>query len=356
MFKLYNEKNYKKYMIIPLIFAIIALYLIFINPGIKEGIDIKGGNQIIVHYKDQKDYSNLENEFRDVHNLSEIKVSETKTPTDYGLLIEFSSQPTVDQAKENKKVIDFENNTLDSLKEEVNTLLTPLLNKGYLKEEDLSKIQEIKNISELEEYTNEKILEANTNFNSQILSLLKEELDLEDDSKIRIREVAPTLGSDFAKSSTKVGIVAFILLIIVILLFFREIVPSGLIIFAALFDILAAVAGMTIFNIALSLTTIPALLMLIGYSVDTDVLLSTRLLKDKKDPYMSANKSLQTGITMTTTTLFVILAMLIISYYTQMLIILEIAVVLVCGLVGDLISTWFFNAPALISYVNKKKK
>jgi preprotein translocase subunit SecF len=39
-----------------------------------------------------------------------------------------------------------------------------------------------------------------------------------------------------------------------------------------------------------------------------------------------------------------------------MLIILEIAVVLVCGLVGDLISTWFFNAPALISYVNKKKK
>jgi preprotein translocase subunit SecF len=96
--------------------------------------------------------------------------------------------------------------------------------------------------------------------------------------------------------------------------------------------------------------------MLIGYSVDTDVLLSTRLLKDKKDPYMSANKSLQTGITMTTTTLFVILAMLIISYYTQMLIILEIAVVLVCGLVGDLISTWFFNAPALISYVNKKKK
>jgi len=59
---------------------------------------------------------------------------------------------------------------------------------------------------------------------------------------------------------------------------------------------------------------------------------------------------------MTFTTMATILVMLIISYFAQMFIILEISVILLCGLVGDVISTWLFNAPALIKYAKRKHK
>jgi len=49
-----------------------------------------------------------------------------------------------------------------------------------------------------------------------------------------------------------------------------------------------------------------------------------------------------------------ILVMLIISYLTQIIVMFEISIILLCGLVGDVISTWFFNAPALIKYAYKK--
>ena len=64
----------------------------------------------------------------------------------------------------------------------------------------------------------------------------------------------------------------------------------------------------------------------------------------------------ETGLTMTGTTFATIIVMLIVSYLTQMIVMYEISLILISGLIGDTISTWLFNAPALLSYVNKKKR
>lgn len=354
MVKFYNHKNYKKMYFIPLVFLLIFIYLIFFNPGIHRGIDLRGGNQIIVRYDEFKDFSNIEQRFSSEFNLMEVYVNEIRSPTEHGLLIEFSNQDDILQARTNRSSIDFINLNLDDLKQQSKELLTPLRDRGFLTDSDINHIDNIRNKDDLREYLGETIVLAGNNFNKQVISVLQEELDIQDDARIQIREVAATLGEDFYKSSTQVGIIAFILLIIVILLFFREIIPSTLIIFSAVFDVFAALAGMAILGLPLNLTTIPALLMLVGYSVDTDILLSTKLLKEKRDPVSAANVSMRTGLTMTFTTMFTVVVMLIFSYYTQMIVIYEIATVLLCGLIGDLISTWFFNAPMLISYVNKK--
>jgi len=96
---------------------------------------------------------------------------------------------------------------------------------------------------------------------------------------------------------------------------------------------------------------------LIGYSVDTDILLTARVLKDKTEgPIDSANTSIKTGLTMTITTVSTVIVMLLISYFSQLLVVYEISVILLCGLVGDVISTWTFNAPALIKYAERKNK
>lgn len=354
--KFFTKKNYYKMLIIPIILLIIFFILIFIFPGIEKGIDLKGGNQIIVHYDQHKEYDSLESKLIESFEVSEMYIKEVRGISDYGLLIEFSLQKDLEFAKEQRSRMDFSKD-LDLLKEESRSFLEPLVLKDFLEEVDLAFIEASRTSEDLSLGISESISLANNNFYNQITNLVTTELDLGENPKIQTREIAPTLGKDFVESSIKVGIVALSLLIIVILLFFRQIVPSALIIFAVVFDVFAALAGMAIFNIPLSLTTIPALLMLIGYSVDTDILLSTRVLKDvSKNPISSANSSIATGMTMTITTMSTILVMLIISYISQMTIIFEISVILICGLVGDIISTWLFNAPALIKYVEKKHK
>ena len=353
-----NAKNHKKLFIVPLIVAIVCLVLIFITPGVSKGIDLKGGNQLILRYEGTAiDSGALANTLKQEFNLKEVNVNETKGPTSTGLVIDYSTSPEIDTAKAEKDKLDFINGNIGDLKTKTTEVLSPLKDKGYLSEQVLTDISDIRNKEDLKVYLNENIILANNSFNNQIINKVKSELNLTTEAKIQTREVSATLGKDFVKSSLKVGVIAFILLSIVIFLFFREIIPSGLIIFAATFDILVALAGMALLGLPLSLTTIPTLLMLIGYSVDTDILLSTKLLKNRTDDvYVVTNKSMKTGMTMTITTLITVLVMLVVSYFMQMTVILEIATVLFFGLIGDIVSTWFFNAPALISYVQNKNK
>lgn len=356
--KFINAKNHKLLYIAPIVLGIISLFLIFVAPKVTKGIDLKGGNQLIIRYEGEHlDSGNLEETLKKEFNLQEININETKGPTSIGLIIEYSSSPEVDTAKQAKDRLDFSNENIEDLKTKIATILTPLIEIGYLDNAVLTENTNIRNKEDLKIFLNENIIIANNSFNNQIITKVKSELNLTEDAKIQTREVSPTLGKDFVRSSLKVGIVALILLSFVIFLFFREVIPSALIIFAAGFDMMVALAGMSLIGLPLSLTTIPTLLMLIGYSVDTDILLTTKILKNKKgNLYEIANKSMKTGMTMTITTLITVIVMLVISYFVQMTIILEIATVLSFGLVGDIVATWFFNAPAHISYVQRKNK
>lgn len=357
--KLITEKNYKHLMIIPIIMLVIFLFLIFVSPGVQRGIDLKGGNQLILRYDEKRDFQGLDQELLNNFSVTEAKVSETVSPTEYGLLIEYSHQPDIESVRAQKESLDYLNSNIIDLKSQAKSILEPLVEKGFLTTANINEIDTINNKDDLKAYVNESVVLANNTFNDNVVKFIREYLDLTDDSNVRIqtRDVSATLGADFVKSSLTVGLFAFIFLVIVILFFFKELIPSGLIIFSAIFDVLAGLTGMALLGLPLSLTTIPALLMLIGYSVDTDILITSRLLKQRKgDPFSALNNSASTGLTMTFTTLATVVIMMIISYFTQMYVILEIASILFFGLIGDLFSTWCFNGPALIRYILHKNK
>jgi preprotein translocase subunit SecF len=357
--KFITEKNYKRLMIIPIIMLVIFLFLILVYPGVQQGIDLKGGNQLILRYDEKRDFQGLDQELLNNFSVMEAKVSETVSPTEYGLLIEYSHQPDIEGVRAQKESLDYLNSNIEDLKSQAKSLLDPLLEKGFLTSANVNEIDIINNKDDLKTYVNESIVLANDNFNSEVIDFIKGYLNLKEDQNVRTqtREVSATLGDDFVKSSVTVGLFAFIFLVLVILFFFKEIVPSGLIIFSAIFDVLAGLAGMALLGLSLSLTTIPALLMLVGYCVDTNILLSTRLLKQRKgDVFSAANNSMSTGLTMTFTTLATVVVMMVISYFTQMYVILEIATILFFGLIGDLFSTWCFNGPVLIRYILHKNK
>ncbi|MBO6105123.1 MAG: hypothetical protein J6O99_04430, partial [Methanobrevibacter sp.] len=150
-------------------------------------------------------------------------------------------------------------------------------------------------------------------------------------------------------------IFAFLFMAITVFIVFREPVPSVAIILAALCDILIALGGMSIFKIPLSIASVGALLMLIGYSVDTDILLTTRLLKRREGTVEKrAKNAMYTGLTMS----FAAIAAMGILYAVTRIIMPEattlsnISAVLVIGLIGDILSTWLMNLGILKTYID----
>ena len=165
------------------------------------------------------------------------------------------------------------------------------------------------------------------------------------------------IGESFGKSLQYQAVIAiifsFIGMAIVIFLSFRTFVPSIAVVLSAFADMAMTAAVMNIVGIPLSLGTTAALLMLIGYSVDSDILLTNRVLKRQgklNDKLMGA---FHTGIIMTSTTLAAATALFIVSWFGSVQILMEISAVLLIGLVADIFNTWLTNVGILKWYVLK---
>ncbi len=141
---------------------------------------------------------------------------------------------------------------------------------------------------------------------------------------------------------------------LIVFLAFRSIIPSIAVIQAAFFDILIALGILSLLGFELNLAGVAALLMLIGYSIDTDIMLTSKILRQANKPFnQRVNEAFITGITMTGTTLAAMTAIFIMTLYIQMDTITQIASVILVGLVADIPTTWFTNLAILKWYSDK---
>ena len=150
---------------------------------------------------------------------------------------------------------------------------------------------------------------------------------------------------------------AFLFMSITVFIIFRELVPSIAVILAALSDILIALGGMSLFGIPLSLASVGAILMLIGYSVDTDILLTTRLLKRKEGTLTErALDAMKTGLTMSGAAIASMVALYLVTIFLipQAVVLSNIAAVLIIGLAADIIATWLMNLGILRWYLEAR--
>jgi preprotein translocase subunit SecF len=168
-----------------------------------------------------------------------------------------------------------------------------------------------------------------------------------------LETIGSSLGSSFFRETFRSILLAFIFMAVVVMLYFRKLVPALIVILAVVSDIIATLAVVNLLGIKLSTGGIAAFLMLIGYSVDTDMLLSTRMLKKQglsmHDRIMGA---LKTGLLMTITTIIAVTTALV---FTQSAVIKQIMTILLIGLIFDLIFTWFQNMGVLRLYLEKKE-
>lgn len=144
--------------------------------------------------------------------------------------------------------------------------------------------------------------------------------------------------------------IAFAGMSALVALMFRSFVPSIAVVLSAFSDIVIPVALMNLFGIQLSLGTVAALLMLIGYSVDSDLLLNNHILRRRGDFYDSTYRAMRTGVTMTLTAIIAMLVMTIVATIFAIPLLPAIGLVLVFGLLADLMNTYLLNVSLLRWY------
>jgi preprotein translocase subunit SecF len=148
----------------------------------------------------------------------------------------------------------------------------------------------------------------------------------------RIDQIGETFGKSLQSQAVLALIFSFIGMSIVIFLSFRTFVPSGAVVLSAFADMVMTAAVMNLVGIPLSLGTLAALLMLIGYSVDSDILLTNRVLKRQGKLNEKLAGAFHTGIIMTSTTLAAAAAMFVVSWFGAIQILMDISAVLLIGL------------------------
>ncbi len=200
--------------------------------------------------------------------------------------------------------------------------------------------------------TKELIIEAANIEQDNLLAAVEAAGIILSEGDYTVESMGSALGASFFRQTIRAIIIAFIAMAFVVFITFRAWVPSMFVILAAVSDIISTLAVISLLDVKLSTAGIAAFLMLIGYSVDTDILLTTRVLKRKEGTvFERILKAMRTGLTMSCTSL---VASGVAFYFSRSEVIRQIMLIILIGLFFDMVYTWIQNAGILRWYMEKK--
>ncbi|MDO8740045.1 MAG: protein translocase subunit SecF [Candidatus Woesearchaeota archaeon] len=198
------------------------------------------------------------------------------------------------------------------------------------------------------------IIEASGVDENELLSSLQDKIGPLSKDQYTAEEMGSSLGQSFFRETITTMIFAFVLMGIVVFIYFRNLVPSSFVILCAFADIVMPLAVINLLGVKVSTAGIAAFLMLIGYSVDTDILLTTRVLKRKEGSILVRTlDAMKTGMTMSLTSFAAVVVAFI---FTNSETIKQIMLILAIGLLFDIVNTWITNAGILRWYLEWKEK
>jgi preprotein translocase subunit SecF len=116
-----------------------------------------------------------------------------------------------------------------------------------------------------------------------------------------IDQVSPNFAADTVRTAIFGLALAFLGMSVLVFALFRTVVPSVAVVASAFSDLVIPVAAMNLLGIEMTLGIVAALLMIIGYSVDSDILLNNSVLRRTGGFYESVSRAMRTGVTMTIT-------------------------------------------------------
>ncbi|MCX8195060.1 MAG: hypothetical protein N3G22_03070 [Candidatus Micrarchaeota archaeon] len=359
------QGNYKLLVIVPILLTVVALSFI---PMIKLGVDFKGGVLVVMQAKSPVDEQAVASELA----KRGFKVSSIKSlpnPAGYQVEVEVERVESLTQADELK-------DAFFSLVDEVSRLEADVAATNHSAEatakylegrkkidsaangifkiakmdENASAYQSTNELKQAVSRTYRKVVDENSDKLREALSeLVKYE-------SAKFNEVSASLSAKFLEKAAAVGLYSVIIVSIVVFLIFRTFVPSIAVLVGAAFDLLMALGFMGAFGIPLTLASFAALLMVIGFSLDTNVLLTMRVVKRREGTARQrAYESMKTGTTMSLAIIIAFVCLYVLAIVTHINTYYEISTVALGGLIGDLFCTWLLNAPIVVAYMERKE-
>jgi len=232
------------------------------------------------------------------------------------------------------------------------------------------------NIAELQEYLSENFKKGDVNVRAlaqagartglvvdsgiqsgedidELLKLIQTKTGALSKEDYSIEIIGPSLGASFFNEAIFAVVLAFVFMAVTVFIYFRNFMPSLYVIMAAFADIVMAFGVVSLLGMKLSTAGIAAFLMLIGYSIDTDILLTSRVLRGKTGSVFERTVgAMKTGVIMSLTAL---IAVLVAYSFSQSDVIRQIMLILAIGLFFDIMNTWITNASVLRWYLEKRR-
>ncbi|MFC5133463.1 MULTISPECIES: protein translocase subunit SecF [Haloferacaceae] len=165
-----------------------------------------------------------------------------------------------------------------------------------------------------------------------------------------IDQVSASFATDTARTAVFGVGLAFLGMSVLVFALFRTFVPSVAVVASAFSDLVIPVAAMNLLGIEMTLGIVAALLMIIGYSVDSDILLNNSVLRRTGEFYESVNRAMRTGVTMTVTSMAAMIVMAIVATVFGIGLLRDIGIILAIGLCADLMNTYLLNVALLRWY------
>lgn len=166
-----------------------------------------------------------------------------------------------------------------------------------------------------------------------------------------VRIIGPALGAIFWQQANVALIAGFAAMSFVVFLLFRSPAPAAIVLLAALTDIVVTMAFLDIIGVKFSLHVLAALLMIIGFSVDTDIVLTTNMLKSGKSVDDAIRSAMKTGLTMSGAAFVSFFCLYLLS---SSVVLKEISFVLLAGIMIDIPATYLANAGILRMWLERK--
>ena len=294
-------KHYQKLFIIPLALLAVSLFLIFVHPKVTYGLDFKGGTLLTVMTSAQNPDLALIRQKLAPFSFS-VAVRQFTAP-DGGNGVEISLGPSeqLEAADATVRDLDAKKAELDSATIDL-TIMESQVESGKTTPDQLADQQkkvdglkasvgEISSelLSDLKESTvlpgnpaqayqiaRDKYAARQSSYQDAVLAAVKSVMPV---SSYSAREVGSSLSKQFLSQVIQILVYSFLICSVIVFVIFRSLLPSFSVVFGAVSDIVITLGVMAAIGLPLTLATFAALLMLIAFSVDTDVLLAVRVLK-----------------------------------------------------------------------------
>ncbi|MEW6748181.1 MAG: hypothetical protein AB1295_00530 [Candidatus Micrarchaeota archaeon] len=354
------QGDYRKLALVPIALLLISLYFI---PSIKMGVDFQGGTVVTLSLNGPADAEQLQADLRDEGLDATVRVFESAVG--YRAEVEVPQSDSLTRADELKaefngllpavsylEVASLQNETKSAeyleQKERLDGMADEMFSLAGISRATLN----LTSTNDLQREFSAAYSKVYSNYQHSISGPLDKHISY---SSISVQTVSPGLSTHFIDVAMNVVLFAAVLSLILVFAFFRSLVPSLAVLTGAFCDIIIALGAMGLFGIPLTLASFAAILMLLGFSLDTDILLTTRMLKRKGDPRENAHDAMKTGLTMSLTAVIAFSALFVLAIITRIPTYYEISAVALAGLVGDMFATWGINAVMILHHVEGKR-